>query len=86
MGVRVHQTPQPSLIDPNFFLVDRLDEKTIPEFFQIFWMISSGCSEALKYDAICEIGPFSDLGDLCQINRYMNETLCNRFLASWGSF
>ena len=84
--ISVHQTPQLSLIDPNFFLVDRLDEKTIPDFFQIFWMISNGCSEALKYDAIYEIGPFSALGELCQINRYTNETLCNRFLASWGSF
>ena len=56
---------------PYFFLCVRIHEKTLPDFFQIFKLISSGCTSALKWTQLTLNGLNKKK---LQFSRYSNET------------
>ena len=58
-------------IKPDFFLCVRIHEKTLPDFFQIFELISSGCTSALKWTQLTLNGLYKKK---LQFSRYSNET------------
>ena len=70
---------------PYFFLCVRIHEKTLPDFFQIFKLISSGCTSALKWAQLTLNGLYKKK---LQFSSYWNETcfilLCSSRRLIWA--